>query len=99
MEESYKLVSFKEFIARVVAFDFHDPLDIDWAFAEDVLDGRENFVYGKEGIDTIAFEGSEYFAEYESFMLDPYTWLEANEQDRNSGCIGLIEELLKEYNL
>lgn len=92
--ESYKLCSFKEFIAKSIAEDFHSPTIEDWDNAEVIMDGNKNFIYGQVEVDKENYCDLVFLHEYELFMLDPQTWIEACEQDRGTDTIGLLEELL-----
>lgn len=97
MEESYLLLSFKEFIAKVVAEDFHSPELIDWEYAEEIMKGGPNFVHGKTNIDINQYKELSFLSEYEIFMEDPTLWMDENEEVHFKEYEELVENLINEY--
>ena len=95
--DSTKLVSFKEFIARTLAYDFDSPEDSDWDNAQNLMTGGKNYVYGSN-YDTTSFEEQVFVEAYNNFMKDPDSWLEDNKLDIIE-CLGEMNELINETNL
>lgn len=96
MEESFKLVSFKEFIARAIAQDFHAPSEEDWIEANEIMEGGQNFVHGKD-FDTSIYNDLEFLEEYQYFMQDPEQWIAENEVDNFYQSIINVDELINEF--
>lgn len=95
-EDNYSWVSFKEFIARVIAIDFDAPDDNDWKEAENIMNGGKNFILGKGVVDTTIYKELEYLDEYILFMENPNDWVQYNEKERYSDCMIAVEELIKD---
>jgi hypothetical protein len=96
MEDSYLLLSFKEFIARAVANDFNSPELCDWDSAEIILEGLPNFVQ-RPTIDKTLYKEISFLEQYELFMENPEYWIQNNEISSFKESDLLIDNLINDY--